>query len=239
MVECEVCLEPYAFLSREGDRRPVVVCSSGHTYCYKCACKVAACPTCRQPKLNPVIPNRALIQLLENSPELQQASGPATEPAYSFYDPEPDQFEENDSKQLRKRMVKRIRLQAIAPLVSENVLKAMETVPRHYFVLPAETPSSLNEDEAPRRQKAIKDAYDDRRCGPSTAWTDDAPNVLAILLSAANVDKNESVLVVGGEGGYAAALVADLVGYGGRITAVTANEFVLNVARERLTNYLR
>jgi hypothetical protein len=85
--------------------------------------QVAACPTCRQPKLNPVIPNRALIQLLENSPELQQASGPATEPAYSFYDPEPDQFEENDSKQLRKRMVKRIRLQAIAPLVSENVLK--------------------------------------------------------------------------------------------------------------------
>lgn len=61
-----------------------------------------------------------------------------------------------------------------------------------------------------------------------------APNVMAFMLEALDVQEGQRVLEVGAGSGYNAALLADLVGAQGAVTTIELDEEVARAARERL-----
>ncbi|CAG0897192.1 unnamed protein product [Cyprideis torosa] len=63
-ITCGICCQLY---TSDGDRRPMMVCSSGHSLCLTCSRRLNICPICRQQFLRPPIPNRALKQIVKEN----------------------------------------------------------------------------------------------------------------------------------------------------------------------------
>lgn len=65
---CDVCLEAYLAASSPTtvDKRPMVFCKNGHTFCADCCSQCSTCPQCREPKLAAPIVNIALVNSVCN-----------------------------------------------------------------------------------------------------------------------------------------------------------------------------
>jgi protein-L-isoaspartate(D-aspartate) O-methyltransferase len=94
----------------------------------------------------------------------------------------------------RARLVERLRLDT--RISDPRVLEAFARVPRHCFV--------------PDSQRGF--AYEDRALPLLEGQTISQPTMIAIMLEALRPQKSDRVLEVGGGSGYAAALLAELVG---------------------------
>nr|WP_221383159.1 methyltransferase, FxLD system [Actinoplanes polyasparticus] len=131
--------------------------------------------------------------------------------------------QDNDPTALRAAMVESLRTQGL--LTSEAVAAALSTVPRHLFA-----PS----------EKDLKRVYDINATLEPVRFADgtessvvSAPHIQAIQLEMASIEQDMSVLEIG-SGGYNAALLAELVGPGGRVTTVDINAGVVQRAKECL-----
>ncbi|CAG0905945.1 unnamed protein product, partial [Cyprideis torosa] len=64
-ISCGICCELY---TSDGDRRPMTVCSNGHSLCLTCSKRLNNCHICRQQIRVPFpIPNRALEQIVKEN----------------------------------------------------------------------------------------------------------------------------------------------------------------------------
>lgn len=76
---CEICFEPYSGQPPAGqgvsDRRPCLLCPTGHTFCFDCCSQLArsTCPNCREPVLPKPIVNFALLKVVGTSNEALSA----------------------------------------------------------------------------------------------------------------------------------------------------------------------
>jgi protein-L-isoaspartate(D-aspartate) O-methyltransferase len=98
---------------------------------------------------------------------------------------------------------------------SPRVLAAMETVPRHSFVLPS----------------LIAQAYSDEALPAGQGQTISQPYVVAASVEALSLEGHERVLEVGAGSGYVAAVVSLLVR---EVIALEAIPFLAGSARDRL-----
>ncbi len=70
-LSCDICFEPYYSTSvGSEDRRPTVVCTNGHTCCFRCAGRISTCFSCRRPCLDTPIVNVALIGIVDSKARL-------------------------------------------------------------------------------------------------------------------------------------------------------------------------
>jgi protein-L-isoaspartate(D-aspartate) O-methyltransferase len=95
------------------------------------------------------------------------------------------------------------------------VLDAMLRVPRHEFVAP----------------NLADYAYDDRPLPIEDGQTISQPYIVALMVEAARLDRDATVLEVGTGSGYAAAVMAELAG---RVVTVERHAGLAESARERL-----
>lgn len=120
-----------------------------------------------------------------------------------------DRFEEE-----RKNMVRLLRLYG----VSDDVLRAMEKVPRHLFV-----PEHL-------RDKA----YADYPLPIGEEQTISAPHMVAMMCDLLDLKRGEKVLEIGAGSGYHAAVIAELVGESGHVYTIERIEKLAETARRNL-----
>jgi protein-L-isoaspartate(D-aspartate) O-methyltransferase len=95
------------------------------------------------------------------------------------------------------------------------VLDAMLRVPRHEFVAP----------------DLVDYAYDDRPLPIEDGQTISQPYIVALMVEAARLDRDATVLEVGTGSGYAAAVMAELAG---RVVTIERHSGLAESARERL-----
>ncbi len=101
----------------------------------------------------------------------------------------------------RKRMVEKLKEELG---ISERVAKAMLKVPRHLFVPP----------------QYSNEAYYDYPLPIGYGQTISAPHMVAIMCDLLDLLPGQKVLEVGGGSGYHAAVVAELVGEGGKVIMI-------------------
>lgn len=81
-LSCPVCMEDFG-----SHRQPMIVCPNGHSVCFVCIEMVPDCPFCREPKLNDLIVNRVVLEIIETmttgtqETRHQNKSKPSTVPA--------------------------------------------------------------------------------------------------------------------------------------------------------------
>ncbi len=109
-------------------------------------------------------------------------------------------------------------LESMRGRIKESVIKAMEKVPREFFV-----PDDLR-----------SRAYDDIPLPIGFGQTISAPHMVAIMCDILDLKKGMSVLDVGGGSGYHAAVMAELIGPGGRVYSVERVPELAVRARESL-----
>ncbi len=126
----------------------------------------------------------------------------------------------NDPAALRAAMVGSLRAQGL--LSSEPVAAALSAVPRHLF--------------APHEKDLVR-VYDTDATLEAVLFADgtessvvSAPHIQAIMLEMAGIEPGMSVLEIG-SGGYNAALIAEIVGPGGRVTTVDIDAGVVQRAK--------
>ena len=59
---CDVCFEPF----NSSKRKPLIICSNGHSVCSYCSRSMKSCPQCRAKCLETPIPNISLLKTLDN-----------------------------------------------------------------------------------------------------------------------------------------------------------------------------
>ena len=59
---CDVCFEPF----NSSARKPLIICSNGHSVCSHCCKNMKSCPQCRGKCLDSPIPNISLLKTLDN-----------------------------------------------------------------------------------------------------------------------------------------------------------------------------
>jgi len=102
-------------------------------------------------------------------------------------------------------------------IFDERVLRAMETVPRENFVAPE-----------------LRDhAYEDRPLGIGCSQTISQPYIVASMLQAAQLRREDHVLELGTGSGYQTALLAELTR---SVVSVERHPELARVARERIAN---
>ncbi|MEI6434214.1 MAG: protein-L-isoaspartate(D-aspartate) O-methyltransferase [Bacteroidota bacterium] len=104
------------------------------------------------------------------------------------YNPPPDTYRHQG---LRKQLVQQIRLKGIA---NQQVLAAIEKLPRHYFF-----DSSF-----------LESAYEDKPFPIGAGQTISQPYTVAFQSQLLNIQKNEKVLEIGTGSGYQACILAEL-----------------------------
>jgi protein-L-isoaspartate(D-aspartate) O-methyltransferase len=114
------------------------------------------------------------------------------------------------------------RLRGSGMITTEVVERAFRTVPRHVFA-PEGTPLSVAYD--PDVAVPVK-----RNAAGAVMSSISAPFIQARMIEQAGLRADQSVLEVG-SGGYNAALVAEIVGPGGRVVSVDIDPEVVNRAR--------
>ncbi|WP_206664107.1 methyltransferase, FxLD system [Thermomonospora catenispora] len=130
--------------------------------------------------------------------------------------------EPQDAAALRSAMVHALRERGA--IVSEPVAAAMTAVPRHLFV-PERPPA-----EAYDADNALPVKHDARGAATSTV---SAPCIHATMLEQAGIEPGMRVLEIG-SGGYNAALLAELVGDGGRVVSADIDPDIVRRARDLL-----
>ena len=113
----------------------------------------------------------------------------------------------------RARLVERLRLDT--RISDARVLEAFARIPRHCFV--------------PDSQRGF--TYEDRALPLLEGQTISQPTMIAIMLEALRLQKSDRVLEVGGGSGYAAALLAELVG---EVYTIEIRPRLAAMARENL-----
>lgn len=127
--------------------------------------------------------------------------------------------------QRRTELVNRLR--ASGALASDRIAEAMAAVPRERF-LPAFVP--------------LEDVYADQVVTLATGAdgfpisTASQPTVVATMLEQLDVRIGQRVLEVGTASGYNAALLATLVGHGGRVTSIEIDEGLAQTAQQKLAD---
>lgn len=85
-ITCPVCFDPYSELGagenerNHYDRRPMIVCSNGHTVCKSCSQMIRDCPICRAHLLTPLIPEVTLLTIVRRLPHNHAPERPADAP---------------------------------------------------------------------------------------------------------------------------------------------------------------
>jgi protein-L-isoaspartate(D-aspartate) O-methyltransferase len=103
--------------------------------------------------------------------------------------------------------------------LSERVYKAMLRVPRHFFV----------------PQNYRDDAYADTPLPIGKDQTISAPHMVAIMCELLKLENGQKVLEVGTGRGYHAAVVAEIVGEGGKVVTIERIPELADKAREILS----
>jgi protein-L-isoaspartate(D-aspartate) O-methyltransferase len=116
----------------------------------------------------------------------------------------------------RRRLVKNLKDSGY--VTSDNVLRAMEKVPRHEFL--PETMADL--------------AYEDTPLPIGLGQTISAPHMVGMMLEALDLRPGMSVLEIGTGSGYHAALVAELVRPDGKVYTIERIKVLGLKARETL-----
>ncbi len=115
----------------------------------------------------------------------------------------------------RRRMVERLKEELN---ISERVARAMLKIPRHLFV--------------PSRYRS--EAYADTPLPIGSGQTISAPHMVAIMCDLLDLKPGENVLEIGGGSGYHAAVVAEIVGKSGKVTAIERYPELAERAKELL-----
>jgi len=96
----------------------------------------------------------------------------------------------------RTRLIDRLNRKVGIDRISEQVLDAMEDVPRHLFV----------------RESDMAHAYKDEPLSIGQGQTISAPHIVGIMCSVLEIEKGMKILEIGGGSGYHAAVLAELTG---------------------------
>lgn len=118
----------------------------------------------------------------------------------------------------RKNLVKSLKRRG--HLQNQSTIKAFEKVPREDFV----------------PEKYEKDAYADRPLSIGEGQTISAPSMIAIMLEVLDPDEGDKILEIGTGSGYNAALMAEIVGEGGKIYSVERLDDIARFGRRNLKN---
>ncbi len=133
------------------------------------------------------------------------------------------------SKRLRRELVER--LERDGSLTDAAVRKAFLAVPRERFV-----PETVARDglEAVYRNQVILTTRDERGM-----WTSSSsqPSIMASMLERLELCEGQRVLEVGAGTGYNGALLAELVGPGGRVVSVELEPLTARGARRALAGF--
>ncbi|MFC0862230.1 methyltransferase, FxLD system [Sphaerimonospora cavernae] len=124
--------------------------------------------------------------------------------------------------ELRAAMVGELR--STGAITSESVAEAVSTVPRHLFA-PGEPLEAVYDDG-----NAVLVKRDPN--GTATSYLS-AAHIQAVMLEQAEIEPGMRVLEIG-SGGYNAALLAELVGAGGKVTSVDIDPDIVARARDCL-----
>src|SRR5256885_13247660 len=128
----------------------------------------------------------------------------------------------NDSRVLRRALVDTLR--GDGHLRSARVAEAFEAVPRELFL------PGVPLDEVYRPREAIVT----KRIDGVSVSSASAPEVVALMLAQLDPQPGDRVLEIGAGTGYNAALLAHLVGDGGRVVTLDIDEDLVLAAREHL-----
>jgi protein-L-isoaspartate(D-aspartate) O-methyltransferase len=109
---------------------------------------------------------------------------------------------------------------------SDAVAAAFGVIPRHRFL-----PAAFRE-QAYVADEAIPTHFDEGRVPISSS---SAPTIMAIMLEMLAVDRGQRILEIGAGTGYNAALLAQLVGPGGRVISIDVNPAVAAQAEANVT----
>jgi len=103
-------------------------------------------------------------------------------------------------------------------LRTPRLIAAFKKVPRHEFV-----PVNLR-----------KYAYSDQPLPIGHGQTISAPSMIAIMMESLDVKKNQKVLEIGAGSGYNIALIAEVVGRGGKVVTIERIEGLVKRAEQNL-----
>jgi protein-L-isoaspartate(D-aspartate) O-methyltransferase len=142
---------------------------------------------------------------------------------------------------IRQRYAEEIR--ANANVTSPALLKAFASVPREEFVVPG--PWKVLSRRAGQMQPQVDEVTDPAELyhdvaivlDPSRSLTNGNPGTLAPWLEALNLSIGKSVFHLGCGTGYYTAIMAELVGPKGRVTAVEIDPTLAAQARANLSTY--
>lgn len=121
---------------------------------------------------------------------------------------------------VRARLIDRLKKRIGVDHISEQVLHAMMSVPRHLFV----------------RKGDIAHAYDDYPLPIGYGQTISAPHIVAIMCTLLDVEKGMKILEIGGGSGYHAAVLAELTGPDGMVYSIERIPELAEFARDNLRN---
>lgn len=121
-----------------------------------------------------------------------------------------------DFEEEKKRLIHSLRVHH--PEISDNVLDAIEKVPRHLFV----------------HEKERRYAYSDHPLTIHYGQTISAPHMVAIMCNILDLSPGHTVLEVGGGCGYHAAVMAELIRPGGHVYSIERIAELAEFAQENL-----
>ena len=121
---------------------------------------------------------------------------------------------------VRARLIDRLKKRIGVDHISEQVLHAMMSVPRHLFV----------------RKSDIAHAYDDYPLPIGYGQMISAPHIVAIMCTLLDVEKGMKILEIGGGSGYHAAVLAELTGPDGMVYSIERIPELVEFARDNLRN---
>lgn len=121
-------------------------------------------------------------------------------------------YYEEDRKNLVRSLIMR------GYISKKEVIKAMETVPRHLFV-----------DDSQKRY-----AYEDRPLSIGRGQTISAPHMVGLMAEKLDLKKGQKVLEIGTGCGYHAAIIAKIIGNEGHVYTVERIEKLADMAKENL-----
>lgn len=114
----------------------------------------------------------------------------------------------------------------LGQLVTDDVLRAMATVPRHLFA----NARRLAEEYGlrPESEKFYSHVYNPHMSIPITPTVrESAPEILGVQLSMVGIGPGDHVLVIGAKGGYIQSLTAELVGHRGAVCTYSSDARLL------------
>ncbi len=257
---CDVCF--VAFSVGISERRPVIACANGHSFCTGCLAHLRnaghRCPKCRSNLLPHNILNRDLLNIIEerngNSEDDEQsnrgegAAAPrfvtltmgertaAVEDISSTLNYDHIGNDESTIEEMDNSLELRIEMVEVIKrdyLINTAVAAAMLAVPRHHFVnMPS--PQTSPRGRSTTNSGKVAWIYQNHKVMPATSSTLEAPSrTIGRMLSLADVRPGSNVLFLNGKGGYTEMLLAKLAGPLGTVMTICKDQAVIDVSRQR------